>query len=144
MIMLGESAFSEKTCVYRCTTDSITVSIEPMYLADNSDPLEHYYVWAYNASIVNRSDKIVQILRRKIVMVDCQGKHSEVEASGVVGEQPILKPGEEFEYTSGAYLYASSGMMYGRYCLMDSDLGKVFTVLIPSFSLDSTHDEVLH
>ena len=124
--------------MYSETTRSITVTVEPAYLDDQSDPDEHSYVWAYAVRIDNRSDTTVQLRSRHWRITDAFGKVQEVRGVGVVGVEPVLNPGESFEYTSGTPLQTPSGIMAGSY-RMETPTGDAFDIAIPAFSLDSPH-----
>ncbi len=124
--------------MYRKTTRSIQVTVVPLYLAEQSDPDENRYVWAYQVHLVNTGTETVQLLTRYWNITDANGKVLEVRGEGVVGEQPILRAGEQFEYTSGTPLSTPSGIMVGSYQMKTSD-GQSFDVEIPAFSLDSPH-----
>ncbi len=113
----------------------VSVLVEPIYLEDHSDPMEDSYLWAYKVIIKNDSNETVQLLSRHWKIFDSNGNFREVRGKGVVGEQPVIEPGDEFEYTSGTPLKTSSGLMHGTY-LMQSFDGKEFEVIIPPFSLD--------
>jgi ApaG protein len=125
--------------MYSTTTHSIVITVEPYYLDDESEPVDHRYVWAYKVTIQNRGDDTVQLKSRYWRITDAQGRTQEVRGEGVVGEQPILAPGESFEYTSGTPLTTSSGIMVGRYYMETVD-GRGLEVDIPAFSLDSPND----
>ena len=127
--------------MYSETTRSITVTVEPAFLEEQSDPDEHRFVWAYAVRIENGGDTPVQLRSRHWRITDAFGKVQEVHGPGVVGVEPVLNPGESFEYTSGTPLAAPSGVMVGRY-EMQTPAGERFTVAIPAFSLDSPHDTV--
>jgi|TARA_B110000305_G_scaffold241869_1_gene318021 ApaG protein len=121
--------------IYKTTTKDIGVSVEPFYLDKESVPDENHYVWGYQVQIENYGNKTVQLQRRHWIITDGNGQKHEVEGEGVVGEQPILEPGEAYEYTSGAPLCTSSGFMVGSYKMQVTD-GIQFDVEIPAFSLD--------
>jgi ApaG protein len=121
--------------MYRETTRDITVIVRPVYLDEESSPQEEYYVWAYQVRIENHGRDTVQLLNRHWRITDAHGRVQEVRGAGVVGEQPILKPGESFEYTSGTPLPTPSGIMVGSY-EMETAQGEPFEVAIPAFSLD--------
>jgi ApaG protein len=125
--------------MYSETTRGITVTVQPIFLEDQSSPAEGHYVWAYRVRIDNNSDDTVQLKRRHWKITDALGRMQEVEGAGVVGEQPVLEPGETYEYTSGTPLSTPSGIMMGTY-QMESDDGETFDVAIPAFSLDSPHE----
>ena len=124
---------------YETMTRGIRVSVVPHYLEDQSDPEEPRYVWAYTVRIDNESSDIVQLKTRHWRITDATGFTDEVAGDGVVGEQPVIRPGEGFEYTSGAPLPTPSGLMVGRYG-MATEAGETFEVDIPAFSLDSPHE----
>ncbi len=124
--------------MYAQSTNGITVTARPIYLEEQSSPGEHRYVWAYQIRIENGSDDTVQLLTRHWQITDANGRVQEVRGDGVVGEQPILEPGQMFEYTSGCPLSTPSGFMVGSYGMMAAD-GGIFDVAIPAFSLDSPH-----
>ena len=124
--------------MYRSITRHIQVTVQPQFLAEESRPEEGRYFWAYTIEIVNRGPQTVQLRARKWEITDEQGRREEVRGPGVVGEQPILDPGERFEYTSGCPLSTPSGVMVGTYLMVD-DAGETFEVDIPAFSLDSPH-----
>lgn len=120
-------------------TEDIVVTVKPFYLEDQSTPDDNHYVWAYRVRIENRSQRTVQLLRRYWRITDAYGRVQEVRGAGVVGEQPVLRPGETFEYSSGTPLTTPSGIMVGMY-EMSSDDGAHFNVRIPAFSLDSPYE----
>ena len=124
---------------YECVTRGIRVSVKPFYLDDQSDPEEPRYVWAYTVRIDNESEDVVQLRTRYWRITDAMGQTDEVSGDGVVGEQPVIRPGEGFEYTSGAPLQTPSGLMVGRYG-MTTHGGENFEIDIPAFSLDSPHE----
>jgi ApaG protein len=127
---------------YTATTRGISVSVRPIYLDERSSPKDSQYVWAYQVLIANRSDNTVQLRSRHWLITNARGELNEVKGPGVVGEQPILKPGEDYEYASGAQLATSSGIMAGTY-QMEAGNGEIFDIQIPAFSLDS-EPAVLH
>ena len=121
---------------YSETTRDICVSVLPQYLPDQSVPEDHRYVWA---RIENQGAETVQLINRYWRITDAQGTSHEVRGEGVIGEQPVLAPGEAFEYTSGTPLATPSGMMMGSY-EMETQAGDFFDVAVPAFSLDSPHE----
>jgi ApaG protein len=129
------------SAMYSETTRSIKVSVEPVYLEEQSSPAEGRYVWAYHVRIENRGRETVQLRNRHWKITDNRGQMQEVRGPGVVGEQPILRPGEAFEYTSASPLPTPSGIMVGTY-EMETRGGESFSVRIPAFSLDSPHQQV--
>lgn len=122
--------------MYAETTYGIEVTVEPEFLADRSDPEAGRWFWAYTVNIRNESGRTVQLTSRHWRITDANARLEEVQGPGVVGEQPVLAPGETFTYTSGCPLPTSSGIMAGSYRFVD-DRGEAFTVTIPTFSLDS-------
>ena len=122
--------------MYYATTQKIEVSVEPFYLEDQSDLEEGHFVFAYRVKIENHGGRTVQLINRYWQITDGLGRIQEVRGPGVVGEQPVLEPGEMFEYTSGCPLTTPSGIMAGTYEMEFSD-GDRFNVEIPIFSLDS-------
>ena len=127
--------------MYDETTRSIRVTVEPIYLDDQSSPSDDHYVWAYQVEIENQGEDVVQLLTRHWKITDSMGRVQEVRGAGVVGEQPVLNPGESFQYTSGTPLGAPSGIMVGSYG-MENGSGERFDVDVPAFSLDSPHQPV--
>ena len=121
---------------YEEITRDIRVTVRPIYLPDQSEPDQGHYVWAYQVRIENQGGQEVQLLNRYWRIVDSLGRVQEVRGAGVVGEQPILKPGEAFEYTSGTPLSTPSGIMGGTYEMEAEGVGR-FDIKIPTFSLDS-------
>ena len=124
--------------MYSETTRGISVTVRPFYLEDQSTPAEGHFVWAYHVRIENRGSETVQLRRRHWKITDALGQVQEVRGPGVVGEQPMLEPGQSFEYTSGTPLPTPSGIMVGSY-EMETPSGESFWVRIPAFSLDSPH-----
>ncbi|MDB5373730.1 MAG: ApaG protein [Belnapia sp.] len=120
-------------------TREVRVSVRTFYLADQSEPERSHYVWAYRVTIANEGPRPVQLLKRSWQITDALGRVQRVHGDGVVGERPVLDPGESFEYTSGTPLATPSGFMRGTYHMVLSDTGEAFDVAIPSFSLDSPH-----
>lgn len=99
--------------MYKETTASIVVTVKPFYLEDQSSPDENHYVWAYSVKIENKGADTVQLRNRYWRITDARGQTQEVRGAGVVGEQPVLKPGEAFEYTSGTPLSTHPGSCWG-------------------------------
>jgi ApaG protein len=125
--------------MYQEITRGIRVSVNPTYLEGQSDPSQGHYVWAYQVTIANEGSETVQLLTRHWKITDGRGQLHEVQGPGVVGEQPVLKPGESFEYTSGTPLSTPSGIMAGSY-QMQAASGEMFDAVVPAFSLDSPHE----
>lgn len=123
---------------YTQTTHDIAIGVLPLFLDDQSDPEESQFVWAYTIRIENKGAVIVQLKTRHWIISDGHGRVQEVKGDGVVGEQPILKPGTAFEYSSGCPLTTPTGIMRGTYQMVDEQ-GTLFEVAIPAFSLDSPY-----
>lgn len=127
--------------MYSLTTKDIKVSVTPYYLESQSVPPEHLYAWAYQIQIENTGNETVQLINRHWVITDANGLTNEVTGPGVVGEQPILKPGAEHEYTSGVTLNTQSGLMTGTYEMIivnkEDTVARTFKIDIPAFSLDT-------
>ncbi len=124
--------------MYAQTTHDITISVKPVYLEDQSEPDDGHYLWAYHIRIENQGDDTVQLLARYWKITDANGRVQEVRGDGVVGEQPVIEPGDAYEYASGCPLETPSGFMVGSYRLVTGD-GDEIDVEIPLFSLDSPH-----
>ncbi len=124
---------------YSKTTRAIAVTVRSSYLPEQSQPEESRFVWAYRVRIENRGEVRVQLLRRTWLITDARGRVQRVDGAGVVGKQPVLAPGEAFEYTSGTPLETPSGFMTGAYHMVELESGAAFDVAIPPFSLDSPH-----
>ena len=127
--------------MYSEITRSIKVTVKPFYLEDQSSPAENHYVWAYQVRIENQGEDTVQLRRRHWRITDAMGVMKEVRGPGVVGEEPVLAPGESFEYTSGTPLATPSGIMVGSY-QMENETGERFDIAVPPFSLDSPHQPI--
>lgn len=116
-------------------TEGVKVSIVTEYQSDYSNPRQTHFVFTYKVIIENHSDNTVKLLRRRWNIYDSNGVVREVEGEGVVGQQPVLEPGEIHEYVSGCNLRTSLGKMAGTY-LMERVLdGRRFNVVIPEFTL---------
>jgi ApaG protein len=122
---------------YERTTNGIRVSVRPIFLDRQSDPSDGLFVWSYTVRIHNGSEECVRLRTRHWLITNAKGLTEEVK-----GEQPLIRPGEGYEYTSGAPLSTPSGMMVGRYG-METIAGEQFEVEIPAFSLDSPHERRL-
>ena len=120
-------------------THDVIVRVESDYLDDQSSPSESRFIWAYTVEIENQTDKDLTVVERCWQIADSRGQVQNVRGAGVVGEQPVVKPGETFRYTSGAPLSAPSGMMLGNYSMQTPE-GDRFDVDIPPFLLDSPHE----
>ena len=125
--------------MYMTTTHSIMVSVEPTYLDDESRPRRNRYVWAYHVTIENQGAEPVQLKSRYWKITDSLGRTQEVRGEGVIGEQPLIPPGESYEYSSGTPLSTPSGIMVGSYYMETRD-GRILEIDIPAFSLDSPEE----
>jgi len=123
----------------------ILVEVQPRYLPDQSVPEQGLYAFAYTVTISNTGEVAAQLISRHWNVNDAQGHTEKVRGLGVVGHQPLLKPGESFEYTSGTRLRTPTGTMHGSYFCVAED-GEKFDVDIPMFVLDalSGQDRTLH
>ena len=126
--------------MYSETTRSIKVTVRPFYLEQHSSPDDSHYVWAYHVRIENVGAETVQLRNRHWRITDSLGRLQEVRGPGVVGEQPVLGPGESFEYTSACPLETPSGFMVGDY-EMETRGGENFLVKVPAFSLDTPQQQ---
>ena len=124
---------------YALTTRDVKVTVRSFFLADQSNPDGNRFVWAYKVRIENQGHETVRLLRRTWQITDARGRTQHVHGPGVVGEQPVLGPGEAFEYTSGTPLDTPSGIMVGAYHMTVPASGETFDVAVPAFSLDSPH-----
>ena len=126
--------------MYRAVTRNIEVTVTPKFVVDRSSPENGYFFWAYTINIANLGAETVQLKTRHWRIVDANGKLQEVNGPGVVGEEPVLKPGGSFEYTSGVPLPTPSGFMQGTYGMVTADK-ETFDIEVPAFSLDSSYAE---
>jgi ApaG protein len=122
--------------MYRAVTRQIEVTVEPNFLPERSSSEKREYFWSYTIVITKSGKETVQLQTRHWVITDASGRKQEVRGEGVVGEQPVLAPGERFEYTSGVPLPTASGIMAGRYQMVTAG-GERFEIDVPAFSLDS-------
>ena len=123
---------------YSATTNSPTgpviVRVAPRYLPEQSDDLEPRHVWSYHVRIENSAAQPVQLLTRHWVITDADARSETVDGPGVIGQQPLIQPGDAFDYVSGCPLATPSGTMHGHY-VMRSEAG-VFEATIPAFALE--------
>lgn len=125
--------------MYTAVTQDIQVTVLPEFMPDRSEPDKSRYFWAYTVEIANLGHRVVQLIARHWIITDAEGRVEEVRGLGVVGEQPVLQPGESFRYTSGCPLATPSGIMAGSFQMSDESKTD-FEVEIPAFSLDSPTD----
>lgn len=121
--------------------NKIDIKVRPTYIADQSDPVNNHYVFSYTVTIRNNGSDAAKLLTRHWIITDGDGLIQEVKGEGVIGEQPHLKPGEGFQYTSGTFMNTPFGTMHGSYQMI-SDSGEKFDAEIPTFQL--TAPNTLH
>jgi len=120
----------------RMSASPITVEVEPRFLADQSSPEDRVFTFAYTVTVTNAGKVPTQLIARHWLINDASGYAQEVKGLGVIGQQPLLAPGESFRYTSGCRLQAPSGTMHGSY-FMVTETGERFDVPIPMFVLEA-------
>lgn len=125
---------------YECVTDGVAVRVRPRFMFDESEPARHHYVWSYAVEVENLSDTAWRLVSRYWEIIDADGRRLIVEGDGVVGEQPLIAPGETYRYASGTPLGTPSGLMRGYYA-MKSESGVGLKAQIPLFSLDSPYEQ---
>ena len=114
---------------------AIEVSVEPSYRADESNDMEARYVFSYTVTVHNQSPHSVQLMARYWKITQGSGECQEVRGKGVVGQQPLIGPGQQFRYTSRAILQTPVGVMEGAYTLLDTSTQRAFEVVISPFRL---------
>ncbi|MEZ4296205.1 MAG: Co2+/Mg2+ efflux protein ApaG [Polyangiaceae bacterium] len=119
-------------------TEGIRVSVTTVYVASQSSPVEHRYVFAYTIRIANEGTETAQLRTRHWIITHNSGKVEEVKGPGVVGQKPVLRPGEHFEYTSGCVLETPRGTMRGTYQMYRPD-GRWFDAEVAPFTLAMPH-----
>ena len=119
----------------------LSVGVKTEFLAEQSDPSRNRYVFAYKITITNSGIQSAQLMSRKWIITDGDGKIQEVSGEGIVGQQPIIEPGQQHQYTSGTVLETKVGSMSGFYSMVAAD-GHEFSALIPSFTL--SYPNALH
>jgi ApaG protein len=130
--------------MYQAQTHGVRVTAAPSFMDAESSHAQGRYFWAYTIEIVNLSTQTVQLMTRHWFITDGRGEVHEVRGEGVVGKQPVLRPGESFNYTSGCPLTTPDGSMHGFYAMQDEN-GAIFDVEVPLFPLDSPYvKKVLH
>ena len=116
---------------------TIQIDVQPQYVAEQSDPLQKVFAFAYTITVTNTGTVAAQLISRHWLIQDESGHTDEVKGLGVVGQQPLLRPGESFQYTSGCRLHAPSGTMHGSYFFVAED-GHRFDAPIATFVLESS------
>ncbi len=125
--------------MYEQETAGMIVRVDPQFLPQESRPADSRYVWAYTIEIENRRPDPVQLISRFWRITDENGTTQEVRGDGVIGQQPVIEPGESFTYTSAAPLAAPSGVMMGAYSMQRQN-GEAFDINVPLFALDSPNN----
>lgn len=116
-------------------TAGIKVTVETFYQPTHSNPGQNYYVFSYRITIANESEEVIKLKRRHWYIIDSDNARREVEGKGVVGEQPVIHPGEQYRYVSGCNLNTEIGKMYGTYLMERESDNKLFYVKIPEFKM---------
>ena len=130
--------------MYRAVTRQIEVTVEPNFVPERSSVDKGQYFWSYTIVIINSGNETVQLRTRHWIITDAGGRRQEIRGEGVLGEQPVLAPGDRHQYTSGVPLPTASGFMTGRYQMVNES-GLHFEIDVPTFSLDSPdHKRVLN
>ena len=122
--------------MYSALTHDVRVTVRPEFALERSEPALSRYFWTYTVEIANLGPAAVQLTHRHWRITDGRGRLEEVRGPGVIGEQPVIEPGQAYSYTSGCPLTTPSGIMAGVYRMIDEN-GRGFDVEIPAFSLDS-------
>lgn len=118
-------------------TNGIRISVEPFYQSQYSKPVEMQYIFAYRITIENLTDETVQLMRRHWVITDSTGVRREVNGEGVVGQQPVLAPGQQHQYVSWCHLTTGLGTMSGSYQMVGHMTHRQFEVDIPEFRMEA-------
>ena len=116
-------------------SEGVTISVETFYQPEYSNPLTNEFMFAYRITIENNNPFTVQLLRRHWYIFDSNAEHREVEGEGVIGVQPLINPGEKYQYVSGCNLRSEMGKMHGIYFMENSHNKKTFLVNIPAFEM---------
>jgi ApaG protein len=142
LLTAGMVGTRSQNAMYTASTRSITVTVSPSYLEDESAPAQNEFRWSYHVRIENHGQGTVKLISRYWRITDAVGRVKEVRGPGVVGEQPTLQPGHAFEYQSWTPLDTPSGIMVGAYQMQEKPSGELFDVAIPAFSLDSPYQPI--
>lgn len=116
-------------------SQGIEITVEVFYQPEYSHPVQQEFMFAYRITIINHNSYPVQLLRRQWYIFDSNGDNRQVEGEGVIGQQPVITPGESFQYVSGCNLKTEIGKMNGFYSMMDLNRQSPFTVEIPNFQM---------
>lgn len=131
---------SKTVLSYEKTTHDVRVVVTPLFIEEESKPEDNFYLWAYQIRIENLGKETLQLTDRFWEITDANGISQTIYGAGVVGEQPVLKPGDTYQYTSTVPLSTTSGFMRGNYLMSaPSDSEKQLEITIPTFSLDSPY-----
>ena len=125
--------------MYEQETAGMVVRVEPQFLPEESRPEDSRFVWAYTIEIENRRPDAVQLMSRYWRITDENGATQEVRGDGVIGQQPVIEPGQSFRYSSAAPLAAPSGVMMGAYSMQRGN-GEAFDISVPLFALESPNN----
>jgi ApaG protein len=121
--------------MFEAITENVRIEVQPAYVPEESQPMANYFFFSYRVRIHNQTDKTLKLLSRHWIITDAFGKVEEVEGEGVIGQQPTLKPGEMFEYSSFCPLPTPTGSMVGTYTMIDPSTKTRLEVQIPKFTL---------
>lgn len=124
------------------TSDQVDIQVEPAFIREDSESDEHRFVFSYKVTITNHNKNHIKLLNRAWVITDGNGKVSEVQGKGVVGEQPVIAPGDAYDYTSGCVFNTPVGFMHGHYEMLDIEMDVPLTVAIPVFRM--AQDDIFH
>ena len=123
--------------------EKIEVTVNPQFYSTEKNMNQNVFTWVYDVKIENFGVSTIQLTRRYWQIFDGLTKIREIEDEGIVGQQPIIRPNELFEYSSQVTLFSDSGLMLGKYLALDMLTGEKFSINIPAFSLDSFTDRKL-
>jgi len=118
-------------------TEGVSITVETFYQAEQSNPINSEYLFAYRVTIENLTGSPLKLLSRKWEIIDSNGSYREVEGDGVVGEQPIIDAGDSYQYVSAANLRSDMGKMHGSYKMENLNNGKLLIVAIPEFQMEA-------
>jgi ApaG protein len=125
---------------YEAETNGVCIRVRPVFVDEQSSPEDDRFLWAYHIEIENRGRHTLQLMTRHWRITDGDGRIQHVDGAGVIGKQPVLRPGARFAYSSGCPLTTPCGMMQGAYRFED-ETGASIEATIPLFALDSPYDE---
>lgn len=131
---MSESIAMKALFPHNATTRGVTVRVSVSFLPEQSEPAKGRWFWAYHIRLENEGDQAVQLLTRHWLITDGRGARHEVRGEGVVGEQPVIEPGQSYDYVSGCPLHTPTGAMEGSYHMVAGD-GSSFEAAIPRFPL---------